>query len=121
MQRKREESQHGREHRNQHGTQAKDSGVDHGILKIVAGDVAFFDEIEHHNGMADDHSDQAGHAQKRHEAEGFVHDPKRGERSHHAVWRRRQHQDWLDRILELEDQRQENCETSRPALPAPDW
>ena len=66
------------------------------------------DEIEEHNHVAHDHSNQARNSQKRHEAKGRAHHVKRDQALRNSIWRGGQNQYRLDRMLELKCQREKN-------------
>src|SRR5246127_1379641 len=108
MESKREKRENSSEDCDKNRAEPEYSSVDHGILKIVPGNVTFLDEIKKDDGVADDDADQAGDAEKCHEPERFSHHPKRSECTDHAIWRCGQHQQWLNAILELKHQRKKD-------------
>src|SRR5215469_9393111 len=67
--------------------------------------VHFLNEIEKHDDVADDDSNQACNSQKRHEAEWRAHHGKADQCPGHAVWSRGKHEEWFNGISELQEQR----------------
>ena len=68
--------------------------------------VRLLDEVEQHDDVADDDADEADDPEEGHEAEGLVHDRQHRQRAAHAVGHGREHDERLDRVVELEDQRE---------------
>ena len=73
--------------------------------------VLLLDEVEEHDDVADDDADQADDAEEGHEAERRAHDVEAEQRPDHAERDRREDDQRLDGVAELEDQRQEDRAT----------
>src|SRR5215467_11580225 len=56
MRRQREESNNSRAHRDQYRTQTNDAGIEERFAQTLSTFVGFFNEVEQHNDVADDHS-----------------------------------------------------------------
>jgi hypothetical protein len=74
MTRQREQRQDCGRHGDDHRPQAFDSRVANRLLERFAFFAHLFDEIEQHDDMADDHTDETRDPQERHEAERRSHD-----------------------------------------------
>ncbi len=53
MQRERQQGQHGGKYGDQHWPESQDTSIDQRQLKIIAGNVAFFNKVEQHDGVTD--------------------------------------------------------------------
>src|SRR5258708_15955872 len=67
------------------------------------------DEMEEHDDMTHDDANQAGNAQKCHEAERRSGDKKSKQCAHDSVGHSRKDQERLDGVIELQHERKKNC------------
>ena len=77
---------------------ALDAGVGQSAFQRFALLMHFLNEIEQHDHMADDDSDKAGYAKKRHESKRRMHDVQGDQSSHDAIRRCGKDQEWFDSV-----------------------
>src|SRR5271166_2367009 len=66
--------------------------------------MGFFDEVEKHDDVTDDHANQTRNSQEPHKSEGLTHDHQAGQGSCHSVWDCSEHEKRLDGTPELQYQ-----------------
>src|ERR1051326_2358978 len=108
VRRQREERDYRCTHRDQYWTQADNAGVEKRLAQTLAALMGLLNEVEQHNHVAVNHSNQAGNAKKSHEAERSVGEPEHEQRAHHAIWDRRKNDQWFKGVAELEHQGQKD-------------
>src|SRR5262249_1630377 len=67
-----------------------------------------FDIVKQHDDVADDDSDKASDTEKCHEPKRYAHDPEGGDRADNSKRRCREYKEWLDGVLKLHEQREED-------------
>src|SRR4030095_10115412 len=108
VRRQREKRDDGRRDGDEDRPQPHDTGIEQSLDERLTRFVAFLDEVEQHDDMADDDANQARHTEEGHETEWRPHYVERRERPHDTVGDGGKHHRRLDRVLELEDQRHIN-------------
>src|SRR5262245_25191927 len=104
----RKEREHRGADRDHHRPQPHNPRVQQRLAQRSASFARFFDEVEEHDDVADDHAHQAHATEEGHKAERRSHHPQRRKRAYHPEGNRREHDQGFDRVLELKDQRQED-------------
>src|SRR5580692_7335758 len=92
-------------HGDQYWANTLNSSIRKSTLQRLTLFVHFLDEVEEHDHMADDDTDQACYAQESHEAKWRVHDGQCNQSSDCAVGGRSKDKQWLDRVVELDEKR----------------
>ncbi len=105
MGRQREQRQDRRGDGDHDRPQTLNSRVEQCLLERRAMLAPLFDEVEQHDDVADDDSDERDNSKKSHEPERRAHQPQRGKRARHAVRDGGEDQQRLHGVLELNHER----------------
>src|SRR5262249_37716907 len=95
---------------NQHRPQTHNSGIQQRIAQRLAALTRFFNEIEQHDDVADDHAYQTHTTEEGHKAERRSHYPQSSHRSYHPERYGREYDERFERVFELKNQRNEDRE-----------
>src|SRR5688572_23522545 len=101
-----EEREDRRSDRDEHRTKAKDARIEERFTERRALLVSLLDEVEEHDDVAHDDTDEADDAEERHEAEGTAREHETHERACHAIGDRSEHDDGLHRAPQLDHERE---------------
>src|ERR1700731_4715297 len=105
---KREKSQDRCSHCDHYRANSLDARIGQRLDQWLALCVHFLDEVEQHDDVADNHTYQAGDAEKSHEPERRMHDREGDQRTDNAIRSGSEYQKRFDRVIELNEQGQVN-------------